>query len=152
MYAGHWAQWSGPVIVLGVAATDGAGVAGGRVGIAALLALTLVTGALVAPELLQPARKAPTPARAVPLRKRRRLITGETGSRSKAVNGSPSRGQAHASRLRRHGSRMCARAARTRAPRRPGGRGSPDSSVRHSACLLYTSPSPRDGLLSRMPS
>ena len=69
----------------GVAATDGAGVAGGRVGIAALLALTLVTGALVAPELLQAARKAPTPARAVPLRKRRRLITGRTGPWSLAV-------------------------------------------------------------------
>ena len=24
--------------------------------------------------------------------------------------------------------------------------------TRHSGCLLYTSPSPRDGLLSRMPS
>ena len=28
----------------------------------------------------------------------------------------------------------------------------PDWSVRGDACLLYTSPSPRDGLLSRMPS
>ena len=27
-----------------------------------------------------------------------------------------------------------------------------DSELRVSACLLYTSPSPRDGLLSRMPS
>ena len=27
-----------------------------------------------------------------------------------------------------------------------------DVPVRHSGCLLYTSPSPRDGLLSRMPS
>ena len=28
----------------------------------------------------------------------------------------------------------------------------PKSSKLHSSCLLYTSPSPRDGLLSRMPS
>ena len=27
-----------------------------------------------------------------------------------------------------------------------------DSGIKHYACLLYTSPSPRDGLLSRMPS
>ena len=38
-----------------------------------------------------------------------------------------------------------------------GGGGTPDSVGRHfvklsGGCLLYTSPSPRDGLLSRMPS
>ena len=27
-----------------------------------------------------------------------------------------------------------------------------DRDIRHFVCLLYTSPSPRDGLLSRMPS
>ena len=31
-------------------------------------------------------------------------------------------------------------------------KGSADFKVTHSSCLLYTSPSPRDGLLSRMPS
>ena len=30
--------------------------------------------------------------------------------------------------------------------------GYPKSSAYHRTCLLYTSPSPRDGLLSRMPS
>ena len=28
----------------------------------------------------------------------------------------------------------------------------PSTSIQHFVCLLYTSPSPRDGLLSRMPS
>ena len=37
-------------------------------------------------------------------------------------------------------------------PTEPGRAASPRSSLGMSPCLLYTSPSPRDGLLSRMPS
>ena len=35
---------------------------------------------------------------------------------------------------------------------KPGARFGPEAIRQVSSCLLYTSPSPRDGLLSRMPS
>ena len=75
-------------MALGVGATDGAGVAGGKVGMLALLAggPLLPAGAVVAPLALQAARNAPRPARAVPCRKRRRLRIGNAGSTSLVLN------------------------------------------------------------------
>ena len=35
---------------------------------------------------------------------------------------------------------------------KPGVKGNPTTIIGVAPCLLYTSPSPRDGLLSRMPS
>ena len=82
-------------MTLGVGATDGAGVAGGRVGMSALLPRSdaRAAGALVAPLLLQAARKAPSPAAAVPCRKRRRVRIGRFGYRIVGAHRSPSRGR-----------------------------------------------------------
>src|SRR5665647_1309791 len=54
---------------------------------------------------------------------------------------------------RRRGNRMSGKAlSDDSARRKTGGDGRTRACTLYDACLLYTSPSPRDGLLSRMPS
>ncbi len=75
------------MITLGVGATEGAGVAGGRVGMLALLAGgPALPGAFVAALLLQAARNAPNPASAVPWRNRRRVRWDRGGCQGRSAD------------------------------------------------------------------